>query len=352
MEVVRSGCSVADGAMSRAQHAGVDHAAWLLQRAQVAVNRGNPLDMLEDLTASGYLDGLRRRLQKQWSALPSSEVDECVAQAVDAACAAASQGRPISALGAWLWKTAANIANDRWRADYSRRQEFCDDAADADFCRDFRARLPPGRALYPRRRGGTVRFRRRRPGGLPGRECARSRFFPGPPGRQHHPRVRRSGAWSGGTAAARHLLRAPRSFGRRRAKASRRSGRRCRRALGRGRFVRRPGGVARGRARVRGARRRRVARSGGGVAGAAPAGRAPRRARHRHRRAVRTARSAPMAGIRRDGPVGDRGDERPDLARRRAQPRCLGAWRLAAAGAGVVPVRRRRLPSTLRAGGR
>ena len=111
--------------MTSEQHAGNAEAARrLLQRAQEAVNTGEPLKMLEALTASGYLGGLRRRLQKQWDALPSSEVDECIAQAVDAAFAAVSQGRRISMLGGWLWKAAQNIADDRWRSDYSRRQDF------------------------------------------------------------------------------------------------------------------------------------------------------------------------------------------------------------------------------------
>ena len=95
-----------------------------MQRAQTAVNDGEPLKMLEALTASGYLDGLRRRLQKEWDALPSSEVDECIAKAVDSACAAVSRGRRISSLGAWLWKAARNIAYNTWRSDYSRRQDF------------------------------------------------------------------------------------------------------------------------------------------------------------------------------------------------------------------------------------
>lgn len=106
------------------QHAGLDDAARLMQRAQTAVNRGDPLDMLEALTTSGYLDGLRRRLQKQWETLPSTEVDECIAEAVDGACAAVFRGRRIGTLGAWLWKAARNIADDKWRSDYSRRQDF------------------------------------------------------------------------------------------------------------------------------------------------------------------------------------------------------------------------------------
>ena len=65
-------------------------AAQLLERAQQAVNRGDPVEMLVALTASHYLDGLTRRLQKQWGgSLPPHEVDDCIAHAVDAACATA-----------------------------------------------------------------------------------------------------------------------------------------------------------------------------------------------------------------------------------------------------------------------
>ena len=143
------------------KHAGIDDAAQLLERAQEAVNRGNTVKMLEALTASRYLDGLRRRLQKQWGTLPSSEVDECVAQAVDAACAAAFEGRRIGTLGAWLWKAARNIADDKWRLDYSRRQDF-DTAA-------FPARIEAGetfregaerRALEETRRKEAIRIAR------------------------------------------------------------------------------------------------------------------------------------------------------------------------------------------------
>ena len=52
------------------------------KESQQAVNRGDPVEMLDALTASRYLDGLTRRLQKQWGgSLPSPEVDDCIAQA-------------------------------------------------------------------------------------------------------------------------------------------------------------------------------------------------------------------------------------------------------------------------------
>lgn len=103
----------------------MNDAAKLLEKAQQAVNRGDVVEMLEALTASRYLDGLARRLQSKWGgSLPWSEVDECIAQTVDAACAAVTGGRPIRSFGAWLWKSANNIADDKWRSDHDRRAEF------------------------------------------------------------------------------------------------------------------------------------------------------------------------------------------------------------------------------------
>ena len=116
----------------RKQQTQMNEAAKLLERAQQAVNRRDVGTMLHALTASRYLDGLTRRLQKKWGrSLPWTEVDDCIARSVDAACMAVSRGRPIRSLGAWLWKSADKIANDRWRFDYSRRAEFDDDTVSA-----------------------------------------------------------------------------------------------------------------------------------------------------------------------------------------------------------------------------
>ena len=101
----------------------INDVAQLLEKAQQAVNRGDLVEMLDNLTASGYLDGLTRRLQKKWGdSLPWSEVDDCIAQAVAAACAAGN----IRNLGAWLWKVATNTANDKWQSYYARRETFDD----------------------------------------------------------------------------------------------------------------------------------------------------------------------------------------------------------------------------------
>ena len=105
----------------------LNDATELLERAQQAANRGDLVEMLEALAASRYLDGLTRRLQTRWSgSLPPPEVDECIAQAVDAACAAVSKGRGIRNLGAWLWKVAMNVADDKWESDYAHRADFDD----------------------------------------------------------------------------------------------------------------------------------------------------------------------------------------------------------------------------------
>ena len=98
-----------------------------LLEAQQAVNRGDVIGMLKALTESRYLDGLTRRLKHKWvDSLPSSVVDDCVAQAVDAACHTAFKGQKIRNLGGWIWKTATNIAEHIWHEEYASRQDFSD----------------------------------------------------------------------------------------------------------------------------------------------------------------------------------------------------------------------------------
>ena len=131
----------------------MDDAAKLLERAQEAVNRDDVVEMLRALTASRYLDGLTRRLQKEWGdSLPWIVIDDCIAQAVDAACAAVSDGRAIRTLGAWLWKSAYNIADDKWKLDYAHRSKFDDttvpdtpDAGETDHEREKREELEEAR---------------------------------------------------------------------------------------------------------------------------------------------------------------------------------------------------------------
>ena len=101
-----------------------DDVAKLLARAQQAANQGDVVGMLSALFESRYLDGLVRRLQKKWRALPRTEVDECIARSVDAACDAVHKNRSIRNLGAWLWKAADNTADDRWTSDYSHRKDL------------------------------------------------------------------------------------------------------------------------------------------------------------------------------------------------------------------------------------
>lgn len=99
-------------------------ATQLLEPAQQAADRGDPIKMFRALAESGYLDGLSRRLQSKWQgSLPPHEVDECIAQAVDAAVDQVSQRRTISNLGAWLWKVAQNKAKDIWRLHYAVRED-------------------------------------------------------------------------------------------------------------------------------------------------------------------------------------------------------------------------------------
>ncbi|WP_420346546.1 RNA polymerase sigma factor [Pelagibius sp.] len=89
--------------------------------ARKAAEDRQPDRMIEALAASGFLDGLVRRLDAKWGQLPRMDIEDTVAKAVDGAYDALTQGRAIRSLGAWLWKAADNQANDRWRDDHSLR---------------------------------------------------------------------------------------------------------------------------------------------------------------------------------------------------------------------------------------
>ena len=93
----------------------------LLEAAHSAAARREPGQMIEALAASGFLDGLVRRIAKKWEHLPRSEVEECVARAVDSAYDAIAQGRQVRNLGSWLWKAADNTASDCWYEEYALR---------------------------------------------------------------------------------------------------------------------------------------------------------------------------------------------------------------------------------------
>jgi hypothetical protein len=116
--------------------------------------------MLECLAASKFLDGLVTRLEKKWGALPRTEIEDCVAFAVDDLYAAISSGTHVRDLEGWLWKVANNKADDAWRNDY-RIREGCSDelpeGADESTTDAERARLDD---LAEHRRSEAIRFAR------------------------------------------------------------------------------------------------------------------------------------------------------------------------------------------------
>lgn len=105
-------------------------ASTLLVKAQTAAKAKDALGMVEALHASGFLAGLKRMLQRKWSRMPAADVDDSVADAVESAYTTVSGGRRVGDLGAWLWKAADNVANDRWERDHAVIREL-DDAAGA-----------------------------------------------------------------------------------------------------------------------------------------------------------------------------------------------------------------------------
>lgn len=136
-------------------------AAELMAKAQEAVSHSDPVGMLEALYASHYLDGLFRRLQAQWPRLPRADVEDCIAEAVNAAFETVSTGRQVSQLGAWLWKSAHNLANDRWRKEQEGRravEDLPEEVCDAPLGDDDRRHQD---ALADHRRVEAIRLARR-----------------------------------------------------------------------------------------------------------------------------------------------------------------------------------------------
>lgn len=131
---------------------GKSTAEAFLEVARQAAAAGRPDRMLAALVASRYLDGLTRRLENDWRGrLPRSEIEDCVAIAVDGAYDAVAHGRLVRNLGAWIWKVASNKAIDRWTDDYQLRavmesDTLSDSRADPEIDSDSAQRLAEYRA--------------------------------------------------------------------------------------------------------------------------------------------------------------------------------------------------------------
>jgi len=93
-----------------------------LVEAQGAAAAGDPLGMVAALFASGFLDGLTRRIQRGWPKIDSEVV---VADAVEALYEEVADGEKIHSIGAFLFKVASFKAGDearkRERADRDAR---------------------------------------------------------------------------------------------------------------------------------------------------------------------------------------------------------------------------------------
>ena len=96
-------------------------ASELFEIAKKAAAAKKPDEMIEALAASLFLDGLVLRLSQKWGQLPISEIEECVARAVDHAYAYLAEKRRITNLDRWLYKVADNLAHDMYYKDYIHR---------------------------------------------------------------------------------------------------------------------------------------------------------------------------------------------------------------------------------------
>ena len=93
-----------------------EHQQDLLARAKEAAASGDPRKMLEYLYCSGILDGLTRQITSKWRSLSREEVRDILAEAVDILYGAIRDGKKVSNLVAYLWKTSDHKACDYYRA--------------------------------------------------------------------------------------------------------------------------------------------------------------------------------------------------------------------------------------------
>lgn len=77
--------------------------------------------MLEFLHRSFTLDGLTRQIASKWRSLSRDEVSDIVAEAVDVLYAAIRNGKKVSNLVAYLWKTSDHKACDYYRTQQNHR---------------------------------------------------------------------------------------------------------------------------------------------------------------------------------------------------------------------------------------
>ena len=95
----------------------------LFEIAKKAAIAKQPDKMIEALAASHFLDGLVRLLANKWRNLPRSEIEYCVAQAVDKAYEHLAEKPSIINLGGWLYKVAFYQADSLWNKDYKNRED-------------------------------------------------------------------------------------------------------------------------------------------------------------------------------------------------------------------------------------
>lgn len=108
--------------MSRTHKGGSAHPGLkLLAQAQAAARRGDAPGMIAALMASGFLDGLVRKIEYAYSGLDRSDVEDAVAAAAGDAFDAVRSGRAVTQLGGFISRAATNRAIDKWERDYVPR---------------------------------------------------------------------------------------------------------------------------------------------------------------------------------------------------------------------------------------
>ena len=94
----------------------------LEQEVVSTASAGKPIEMLEALYASRFLDGLTRRMRSKWKGLIADDVDDAVAMAVGVLYRDVKEGKVVSDPFGYLWRVTDRKA-------FSIRQQRTDERA-------------------------------------------------------------------------------------------------------------------------------------------------------------------------------------------------------------------------------
>jgi hypothetical protein len=93
----------------------IDVAEDIKIAAQDAASRGDPTALIKILSQSFALDGLTRRMQARWPQIDPEDISDIISFSVDTLYYRVREGKLITNVLGFLWKTTDNKVHERYR---------------------------------------------------------------------------------------------------------------------------------------------------------------------------------------------------------------------------------------------